>query len=99
MKKTFISLSFIILIVLAVAFLTKPSDVSCVSQTKYYAKKQIEEREGGFQFALMEGLSDRTIERGIIIEDYIFFKNISFVYDGNNRYLGWAGFGNVFISN
>lgn len=90
MKKTNIII-VLVLILAIVAFISKPSERQCRDAV---ADSKMQD----YNTVLFEGLARKMVNKGIIIKDYIFLKQIKFAYDGSTKTLGWGAFGQVFIN-
>jgi hypothetical protein len=90
MKKITI-LSLLLVGIAVIAFITKPSDYEC-------RQTAVENKMQKYDAILFEGLARKLVNKGIIIEDKVFCKQIKFYFDGHSQTLGWAAFGQVFIS-
>ena len=81
-------------VVLFLAWLTKPSDESCRRHAAAALKKKTTARGSD---DLMQKMIELAAEKGILIEDKVFYKTINFRFGKSNKRIGWAAFGMVNI--
>ena len=83
-------------IVAILAALTKPSDEACRLKATAEVKKYLNDGVDS-QYALINNVIDSIAEEAVSIEDYVFYKQINYSYNGGVRTIGFGFFGIVYI--
>lgn len=80
----------VLVVLLVIAIVTKPSD----SDIKEKAKISLQDKIGSRNI-LTAGLVNLAVNNGVRINDYYVCKTVDFTFDGETKQIGWAAFGYI----
>ncbi len=87
----------ILVLIAIVAFASKPSDEYCFTAVKTRLKEKMYGKTDP-ENPFLPGIAEMAINRGVKIEDKIFFKEIGFSFGKHTRNIGYGVFGKVFVT-